>query len=305
LISIPTVISAGQEQLQTPSLPPVRNKTVAFADEQEKSSPHSSTTLTSEHLKEHNQKMQSKGPTAGDHGDRKRTSKSRLPQMLGESDTDSMSQSESQSSVRLQEAILADESDSESAWSGDDPAENKKHEDVYRAWAHGRQTMEIDSSSLFPSSFTGGNFEAGSPDMYDTQTRSYTHQYASVGDIASSPRHKPNPDGTIPMFSEPLLDMMFKVMDPDGDGLIDLTEFVDSSVNLASRKQIEKLVGENLFTDKMFDVIDRNHNGKIDRKEFFDWARKNWVHEHKAQGSAVSSEIQHNFSHSVPYLFPT
>lgn len=72
---------------------------------------------------------------------------------------------------------------------------------------------------------------------------------------------------------------------------------MDHSTDLASRKQIEKLVGENLFTREKFKGIDTDSSGNIDKEEFMNWARQHWVHDH-VHDDSVRSRTDHMHGYS-------
>jgi len=90
-------------------------------------------------------------------------------------------------------------------------------------------------------------------------------------------RIEPNEDGSLPIFSNKTLELIFDIIDDDRNGQMEREEFVRSCRFTASREKLMALLGADLFSEELFDEIDSDKRGFIDKADWVSWCRKYWV----------------------------
>merc|ERR1711879_750445 len=93
-------------------------------------------------------------------------------------------------------------------------------------------------------------------------TAEYSDQYVDGA------THNANDDGSMPMFSDETLTMIFEMIDPEQKGYIDIVDFILNPNTLEIREKLTEMLGGDYFRIEIFQAIDLDKNQEISLTEF-------------------------------------
>jgi len=114
----------------------------------------------------------------------------------------------------------------------------------------------------------------------------------------------PNSDGSVPVWSDETLHMIFDILDPGITNIINVNDFVGSrKKRVETREKIKSLMGNDFFSIEMFETMDEDGNGTLKREEFVNWCKKNLTRPNESNAfefeNSVSAYMTANESESA------